>query len=1233
MRLTNSSVAALALLPLALFCGCGLAPTSSISSGSSPASGLKLGGSVHGGQQPVSGATVQLWQVGTTGYGSGAAPLGSSVTTAADGSFSITGAYNCASATNGANSLVYITATGGNPGLSAGTNNDALVMMTALGTCGSLTPSTFISINEVTTVASIYALAQFMSPTGNIGSPSFSTQGLANAFGTVSNIVNTTGGAARALTPKGNGIVPQAEINTLANILAPCINSANSSSTSCVTLFGLTPSTASVAPANVLTATLNMALNPGQSVGALFNQAATIAPFQPTLSVAPNDWTLAVAYATGGANPSAIAVDSIGNIWISNYAGGGPSSVSMITPQGVPAINSPFSGFGGLNGGFPLAIDTNNNVWVGNNGNNTALKLNSTFNGNNYTINTVAGPFSGIGLNSPIGIAIDGSNNVWFANSGNNTVLEIPGGIVNSNLVTYSGGGLNSPRRIAIDSNGNAWVTNANGGSISVINPNGVANPPANYTGGGITSPLGVAIDNSGSAWITDLNLGQLSRISSSGTPISPSNGYTGGGLTLSTAVAIDGTGKVWAADRTTNAVSEFAPAGTPITPATGYQGGSLATPTAMALDPSGNIWLANQSPVTNSGLIITVSEFVGLASPVITPQAHGVQTAQLGQRPGTTIPIAISSTILPLYSTSIGYNAQLYATGGNSGTFVWSTSSPLPTGLSFSSSGLISGSSTQTGTSVFTATVCDAKNATNCASHAFTLASAGTLSARGNEAALNGTYAVRFSGFRNTGGSTTPGAVYGTSFIGSLTFNGAGVITGGEFDSVAPNNASANSFTGVTGTYSLGSDNRGLISLPQSGNRPIELSIAVGNFSGPVAQTIHFIEFDDTQATTGGAGSAVGSGLGKLQTASAFNASTLGATFVFGFAGESPCTNYNNTNPTCPQTVGGFGPVSVVGYMTGSGGSITGSSDGAVVGVSINSQAFTGTYGAPDSFGRGLITFVNSALLGANYPTHFVYYIVNSGEMFLQSIDGHLNYSMVGGDALLQTPGFFNAGNPNPLSGPYVAYQSVPKNGDGVSFYPTQTEADLFLISASGSQLTVTSDQDKAGYIQLNQNIGVLPYSVDAHGRMPLGSGSPVFYLASASQGFATQQPTSSTDNPGLLTLQQQTGGPFSVASINGSYAFADLPPAASTGVNTGVITSTGTGTTSTIGDEAFNYGVLQIGQTSTATLTVAANGRGISTDAQGNTSVFYAISPGESVSISTQTSSAAPTITYLQR
>jgi trimeric autotransporter adhesin len=144
----------LCLIFLSALTGCGI---SHLPTAAKPA--LALSGQVHGGQQPVSGASIQLYEVGTTADGSpSVALLTPAVTTDSGGGFNITGLYTCSPST----SLVYLAAVGGNPGLAGGVNPN-LVLLTALGPCNNLTSSQFININEVTTVAAVAALAPFMS--------------------------------------------------------------------------------------------------------------------------------------------------------------------------------------------------------------------------------------------------------------------------------------------------------------------------------------------------------------------------------------------------------------------------------------------------------------------------------------------------------------------------------------------------------------------------------------------------------------------------------------------------------------------------------------------------------------------------------------------------------------------------------------------------------------------------------------------------------------------------------------------------------------------------------------------------------------------------------------------------------------------------------------------------------------------------------------------------------------
>ena len=264
-----------------VFLAIGLAGVSGCGSGTAgpaPAvasSAAKATGAVYGGQQPVTGAAIQLYQVGTTGFGTGASPLISATVTTSDGTGTMDSNANAGNANNtlaagsftlnfinaytcpSAGTLVYMTATGGNPGLSGTVNNTALVLLAALGQCGSLNSSTYIVVNEVTTAGTVEALAPFLSASGNIGSPSDPTslQAISNAFAGVNTMVNISTGSALTGYPK---------LSTLANALVPCVNSVGPpTSSDCTTLFtDTTPSGGSTPPSTVLGAILNIALNP-----------------------------------------------------------------------------------------------------------------------------------------------------------------------------------------------------------------------------------------------------------------------------------------------------------------------------------------------------------------------------------------------------------------------------------------------------------------------------------------------------------------------------------------------------------------------------------------------------------------------------------------------------------------------------------------------------------------------------------------------------------------------------------------------------------------------------------------------------------------------------------------------------------------------------------------------------------------------------------------------------------
>ena len=136
-------------------------------------------------------------------------------------------------------------------------SNSAVSLSAALGPCSSLTSSTFIMINEVTTIAAAYALAPFAADLADIGASGSNPTGLVSAFANAGLLANVAAGTAGGASLPAGVSVPVSEIDTLGDILAACINSSGPSSSSCTTLFTATGAN------ETFGASLAIARNPG----------------------------------------------------------------------------------------------------------------------------------------------------------------------------------------------------------------------------------------------------------------------------------------------------------------------------------------------------------------------------------------------------------------------------------------------------------------------------------------------------------------------------------------------------------------------------------------------------------------------------------------------------------------------------------------------------------------------------------------------------------------------------------------------------------------------------------------------------------------------------------------------------------------------------------------------------------------------------------------------------------
>jgi streptogramin lyase len=572
---------------------------------------------VHGGQQGVSGSTIQLYAAGATGYGSAGTPLlTKTVTSNGAGSFAITGDYSCPSAST----QVYIVATGGNPGLALGTNNTALTMMAALGPCGNLTASTFIYIDEVTTVASVYALAPFMSTGGGtkLGTTSTNAQGLASAFATVNNLVNTAQGTAPGPNLPSGATAPTAELNTLADLLSLCVNTSGLAGV-CTTLFTAATPGGLSQPTNTIDAMLDIALNPGHNVSTLFTLLTGIVPFEPTLAAAPNDWTMAINYTGGGLNaPKSLAVDGSGDVWAAN---GGNNSISEFSSSGKAISGSAGYTGGGLNAPWGIAIDTSGGVWI-----TDPIQIGSgalsKFSSSGSAISGSFG-YTGNGLSDPFGVAINSTGVAWTANASTTSAFTNTGGTQSGSPYGPPGG--HNYYNIAIDSSNNVWAADKETpGDVEKFMSSGAV--VASYTAGPQSATWGIAIDSTPHVWVSNSGNNSVTELNSTGTLVA---NYTGGGLNTPQGIAVDGLGNVWVANNAGKSVTELNNSGAAFSPTTGFLGGAMNSPFSLAIDGSGNVWVSNNATGSNS-----VTEIVGAAAPVVTPLALAVKSSMLGKRP-----------------------------------------------------------------------------------------------------------------------------------------------------------------------------------------------------------------------------------------------------------------------------------------------------------------------------------------------------------------------------------------------------------------------------------------------------------------------------------------------------------------------------------------------------------------------------------------------------------------------
>jgi hypothetical protein len=631
IRVVKASVAALGLMPLLTLAGC-----SALNSASSPAvtSAASVSGTIHGGQQPITGATIQLVAAGTTGYGSVGSVL-ASTSTDGNGRFTLNFS-NCPAS----NPLVYLLGTGGNAG--AGTNS-SIAEAVVIGPCTSFASVAKVNITEVTTVAAAYALAPFAFA-GNglpgIGTSATNIQGLNNAAGAAANLANLVTGNARTTADLTGIVPPTAELNTLANILSACVNQGLpvANNNSCNTLFTATTPTGGLRPTDTFTAALDIALHPAANLTTLFGLATANAPYQPTLTAQPTDFSVALGFNGGaiasadGNGATAVAIDATGNAWITTGFDSIVHTLTEISPSGAYLSGSTVAdttGFGStvLNQPAGVAIDQNGFVLVANYGNGNVLK----FNPNGTLLTTLTSP----NLVDANGIAIDASGNSWVTTKHVGGLVEFTANGLEQATSPYLTGFVGYD--IAIDSK-NVYESYPDDNSGFISRFSLATHTPGNPLRASTTTAMGLSIDHSDNLWFLDPGNGIVSYVTPAG---GGNNGQPHSGTVFPQNLALDGLGNAFSgtyiSQTSPGTLLEYSNTGTLLSPSNGYNASGVMpvlplTPNGIAVDGSGNVWVTGTN--NTSTLPNYVTEVIGIAAPVVTPLSVGVTNNTIATRP-----------------------------------------------------------------------------------------------------------------------------------------------------------------------------------------------------------------------------------------------------------------------------------------------------------------------------------------------------------------------------------------------------------------------------------------------------------------------------------------------------------------------------------------------------------------------------------------------------------------------
>ena len=329
-----------------------------------------------------------------------------------------------------------------------------------------------------------------------------------------------------------------------------------------------------------------------------------------------------------------VAMDASGNTYFTdsyNYVIRKVSSTGVVSivagKAGVPGSDDGI----GINARFDrpqgIAVDSAGNVYVSDYNNFTIRKITpdglvSTLAGKARTFGSQNGTGEEARFSNLAGVAVDKAGNVYVADRGNCQVRKItPLGVVSSLAGTWrlagfkEGAGeqalfaIDDSSQLAVDDTGNVFLADTYNSRIRRITPSGVVSTFAgdgrfNYStldgvgeAASFRMPVGITIDRTGNLFVTDL-IGCSVRKITPEAKVTTIAGYSYGGYRdglgataeffSPAAIAVDGTGRLVLADTENSALRVIRPTTLPaIAPA------FAALPTAQVVAAGGSITLS----------------------------------------------------------------------------------------------------------------------------------------------------------------------------------------------------------------------------------------------------------------------------------------------------------------------------------------------------------------------------------------------------------------------------------------------------------------------------------------------------------------------------------------------------------------------------------------------------------------------------------------------------------------